>query len=253
MSTTEQISLIKSTAEDSEDAGTKSAAPAARRRKASRAAGPAGKAEPVAVKKAEPAPAKKTSAKRASDSKRGAKRKGPPPRRLPNRRLVTLIAYPVLAVALVAVAMVTSLLYVADSRAEAERAREQRFVDTAVQTVVNMYSYTPDTIDQSVNRFVEGTSGPLRDMLSINNNVESLKAMYRDTNATSEAVVKAAALEAIDEVSKNASVLVSVRVTVTDIDSVNRPSQAYRVRVIVREDDNGHMTSYDLKYPDGGN
>jgi Mce-associated membrane protein len=25
------------------------------------------------------------------------------------------------------------------------------------------------------------------------------------------------------------------------------------LRVIVHEDDNGHMTGYDLKYPDGGN
>lgn len=53
--------------------------------------------------------------------------------------------------------------------------------------------------------------------------------------------------------SRNASVLVAVRVTVTDIDGVNRPSQPYRLRVIVNEDDNGHMTGYDLLYPDGGN
>jgi hypothetical protein len=63
-----------------------------------------------------------------------------------------------------------------------------------------------------------------------------------------------AALEGeIDEVAKNAAVLVSVRVTVTDLDGVNSPSRPYRLRVIVHEDDNGHMTAYDLKYPDGGN
>lgn len=45
----------------------------------------------------------------------------------------------------------------------------------------------------------------------------------------------------------------AVRVTVTDIDGVNKPSQAYRMRVIVHEDANGRMTGYDLKYPDGGN
>ena len=60
-------------------------------------------------------------------------------------------------------------------------------------------------------------------------------------------------LERIDETSDNASVLVAVRVTVTDIDGVNKPSQAYRLRVVVHEDDNGRMTGYDLKYPDGGN
>ena len=53
--------------------------------------------------------------------------------------------------------------------------------------------------------------------------------------------------------SHGAAVLVSVRVTVTDIDGVNKPSQPYRMRVIVHEDDNGHMTGYDLKYPEGGN
>lgn len=77
--------------------------------------------------------------------------------------------------------------------------------------------------------------------------------MFRDTNASSEAVVNGAALEAIDEDRGNGSVLVAVRVTVTDVDGVNKPSQAYRLRVIVHEDDNGRMTGYDLKYPEGGN
>jgi Mce-associated membrane protein len=136
---------------------------------------------------------------------------------------------------------------------DATQARSQRFVDTATQTVVNMFSYTPDTIDQSVSRFVDGTSGPLRGMLSSNNNVENIKALFRHTNATSEAVVNGAALESIDGVTDNASVLVSVRVTVTDMDGVNKPSEPYRMRVIVHEDDNGRMSGYDLKYPDGGN
>jgi Mce-associated membrane protein len=54
-------------------------------------------------------------------------------------------------------------------------------------------------------------------------------------------------------VADNAAVLVSARVTVTDLDGNNQPSQAYRMRVIIHEDDNGHMTAYDLKYPEGGN
>ena len=69
----------------------------------------------------------------------------------------------------------------------------------------------------------------------------------------SAAVVNGAALESIDGVTDNASVLVSVRVTVTDMNGVNKPSEPYRMRVIVHEDDNGRMTGYDLKYPDGGN
>ena len=137
--------------------------------------------------------------------------------------------------------------------AEAIQAREQRFVDTASQTVVNMFSYTQDNIDQSVDQFVNGTSGPLRDMMSQNNNVDNLKAIFRDTNASSEAVINGAALEKIDEIANNAAVLVSARVTVTDMEGTNKPSQPYRLRIIVHEDDNGHMTAYDLKYPDGGN
>ena len=138
-------------------------------------------------------------------------------------------------------------------QADAKQARDQRFVDTATQTVVNMFSYTPDTIDQSVARFVDGTSGPLHGMLSSNNNVENIKALFRDTHASSEAVINGAALEGIDSITDNASVLVSVRVTVTDTDGVNKPSMPYRMRVIVHEDDNGRMTGYDLKYPNGGN
>lgn len=136
--------------------------------------------------------------------------------------------------------------------ADARQAREQRFVDTASQTVVNMYSYTQDTIDESVNRFVNGTSGPLRSKFGADN-VEFLKQLYRKTNATSEAVINGAALESIDNVSDNASVLVAVRVTVADVDGVNKPSEPYRLRVIVHQDERGQMTAYDLMYPNGGN
>jgi Mce-associated membrane protein len=216
------------------------------RRRASRAAGPAGGA------------AGGTSTRLrvgASDTVRvrGARLAGPPPRRSANRRLVAVISLAVGVVAVIALAAVVAVLLVQQRDAEAKEARDQRFVDTASQTVQNMFSYTQDNIDESVNRFVDGTSGPLRDMLSQNNNVENLKALFRDTNATSEAVINGAALEKVDELAKNASVLVSVRVTVTDLDGVNKPSQPYRLRLIVHEDDSGHMTSYDLKYPEGGN
>ena len=103
-------------------------------------------------------------------------------------------------VAAAALAAVVSVLLVAQRHAEASQARDQRFVDTATQTVVNMFSYTQDNIDDSVNRFVNGTSGLLRDMLSQDNNVENLKAIFRDTNASSEAVINGAALEKVDEI-----------------------------------------------------
>ncbi len=178
---------------------------------------------------------------------------GPPPRRQSPRRLVAGLALGVTAVLVAGLAAVVAVLVVQQRHAQAEQARDQQFVDTASQTVVNMFSYTQNTIDDSVNRFVNGISGPLRDMMSQGNNVDNLKAIFRDTNANSEAVINGAALEKVDDTAGNASVLVSVRVTVTNIDGVNAPSKPYRLRVIVHQDDDGHMTGYDLKYPDGGN
>ncbi|APT09457.1 MULTISPECIES: hypothetical protein [Mycobacterium avium complex (MAC)] len=223
------------------------------RRRASRAAGPAKsestQAVTVATEVAAPAPAPKPSAK----SGKTLKSLKPPPRRQPHRALVAWISFAAAVLAVGALAGGVAVLFVQQRDAQAKQSRDQRFVDTATQTVVNMFSYKQDNIDESVNRFVNGTSGPLRGMLSANNNVENLKGLFRSTNATSEAVVNGAALEGVDAVTDNASVLVSVRVTVADIDGVNKPSMPYRLRVIVHEDDAGRMTGYDLKYPDGGN
>ena len=117
-----------------------------------------------------------------------------------------------------------------------------------------MFSYTQNTIDDSVNRFVNSTSGPLRDMMSQGQNVDNLKLLFRDTNASCRSGdQRCRAGEGRRHRQEAPTVLVSVRVTVTDLDGNNAPSQPYRMRVIVHEDDNGHMTGYDLKYPDGGN
>lgn len=217
------------------------------RRRAVRAAGPAAgdTANPAAGAVPVDAP--------GTVKVRGARPAAPPPRRQPHRVLVTAVALGVLALTLAGLTALVAVWSVQQREAEAKQAREQRFVDTASQTVVNMFSYTQNTIDESVNRFVDGTSGPLRDMLSQGNNVDNLKALFVQTEASAEAVINGAALEKIDDVSDNASVLVAVRVTITDLDGNNQPSQPYRLRVIVHEDDNGHMTGYDLKYPDGGN
>ncbi|PQE00912.1 mammalian cell entry protein [Mycobacterium sp. EPG1] len=218
--------------------------PKRERRRASRAAGPA-KIEatpvPTGVSIEVPQPVRRVSPV------------GPPPRRQPNRRLVAIASMAVTFVAVVALVAAVMVMLDQQRSIEAKQDRERRFVDTAAQSVVNMFSYTQNTIDESVNRFVDGTSGPLRAMMTQDGNVENLKLLFRDTNASSEAVVNGAALEKIDEIADNAAVLVSVRVTVTDLDGNNAPSEPYRMRVIVHEDDNGHMTAYDLKYPDGGN
>lgn len=238
--------MTETTSGESTDEAPESATKGAARRRASRAAGPA------AATAAEPRRGVAVDTP-AVVRVRPAKPVGPPPRRQSHRALVAWIGLAVTAVLVAVMAGVVALLVTQRSHADAAQARDQKFVDTASQTVVNMFSYTQDDIDESVNRFVNGISGPLRDMMSQGNNVENLKAIFRDTNASSEAVINGAALEKIDETADNAAVLVSVRVTVTNLDGVNSPSKPYRLRVIVHEDDNGHMTGYDLKYPDGGN
>lgn len=221
------------------------------RRRASRAAGPAksqSDGDPTVRVDVAPTPTTK-----AGEGFKTVKAVKPPPRRQPHRTLVAWLSCAAAVLAMGALAGCVFALVTQHRRAEAQQARDQRFVDTAEQTVVNMFSYKQDNIDESVNRFFSGTSGPLRGMLGANNNIENLKGLFRSTNASSEAVVNGAALEGIDPVTDNASVLVSVRVTVADIDGVNKPSMPYRLRVIVHEDESGHMTGYDLKYPDGGN
>jgi Mce-associated membrane protein len=232
---------------DSTDETSKPLVRAGSRRRASRAAGPA------AVDVGPAAAGITAVAKPGATKVRVAKPVGPPPRRQPNRRRVAVVGFAVLAVLALVLGIVIAVFVNHQRELDAVAARDQRFVDTASQTVENMFSYNQNTIDESVNRFVDGLSGPLRDMMSQGKNVDNLKAIFRDTQANSEAVINGAAFEKVDEVAKNAAVLVAVRVTVTDINGVNAPSKPYRLRVIVHEDDNGRMTGYDLKYPEGGN
>lgn len=227
-----------------ETASTDESTKPAGRRRASRAAGPAGAPATTGTVRAEAPGAVKV---------RLPKPAGPPPRRQPNRRLVAVIALAAVVVGVAALAGLSAWAYVNERHADAAQDRDQRFVDTASQLVVNMFSYKQETIDQSVDRFVNSTSGPLRAMMTQDNNTENLKLLFRDTNASAETVINGVALEKIDNVGNNASVLVSARVTVTDLDGNNQPSQPYRLRVIVHEDDNGNMSAYDLKYPEGGN
>jgi Mce-associated membrane protein len=213
------------------------------RRRASRAAGPAGGTQSPATGVVEaPKPVKVRISK-----------PGPPPRRQPHRALVTIVALAAVFLATVMMGTCAWLVFDDNRHKEADADRKQAYVDTASQAVVNMFSYNQNNIDESVNRFVNGTSGPLRDMMSQGKNAENLKLLFRDTNASAEAVVNGAALEKVDPLANRADVLVAVRVTVTDLDGNNQPSKPYRLRVTVAEDDNGHMSFYDLKYPDGGN
>jgi Mce-associated membrane protein len=220
------------------------------RRRASRAAGPVGQqpagedgtpSSVVVLDAPRPAPARPITTPRR------------PAQRRAHRGLVATLAVGIVLLLCGAIGGGVAYLAVQQRDEQAALSRDQRFVDTASQLAVNMFSYTQDTIDESVNRFVDSTSGPLRDMLSQSGNVDNLKAIFRDTNASSEAVINGAALEKVDDISGNAEVLVSVRVTVTDVDGTNKPSQPYRLRITVHEDDNGRMSGYDLHYPNGGN
>jgi Mce-associated membrane protein len=217
------------------------------RRRATRAAGPSnGNAAEAGVMRVETPVSPTTPARK---TRRAAMRA----RRPAHRRLVAIVGLAFLLVATGVLGAAVAVMVVQKNNTEATQARNQRFVDTATQTVVNMFSFKQDTIDDSVNRFYNGTSGPLRDMLSQPNNVENLKALFRDTGGSSETVINGAALEGVDGISDNASVLVSARVTASDMNGNNRPSQPYRLRIVVHEDDAGRMTAYDLKYPNGGN
>ena len=218
------------------------------RRRASRPAGPttgkAAEATAVRIRPADP-----TGATPAPKVRQTA----PPLRRPAHRRLVAIVALVCGLVATGVLGAAVAVLIAQRQNTEAMQARNQRFVDTATQTVVNMFSFKQDTIDDSVDRFYDSTSGPLRDMFSQNNNVDNLKAIFRETGGSSETVINGAALESIDDISDNAAVLVSARVTASDMNGNNRPSQPYRLRIIVHEDDDGRMTAYDLNYPNGGN
>src|SRR3954453_22015664 len=181
------------------------------RRRASRAAGPAnGKAAEATAVRVEPPVSSTTPARKLRNP-------APAARRRAHRRLVAIVALAFGFVATGVLGAAVAVLIVQKDNAEATQARNQRFVDTATQTVVNMFSFKQDTIEDSVNRCYNGASGPLRDMLSQNNNVENLKAIFRDTGGSSEAVVNVAALVGLDGKIDDASSPRSARVTARDM------------------------------------
>jgi Mce-associated membrane protein len=221
--------------------------PTSARRRAVRAAGPASDtaAETTSVRLEKPS--------EKSTPSRKARKAGPPPRRPAHRRLVATVALAVVAVALAGVGTAVTLLYFSNRDAEAAQQRNQQFVDNASQLAVNMYSFNQNTVEDSVNRVVNTTTGPLHDMLSRDNHKEILAGFFRSMGGSAEAVVTGAALEKMDADTGNAIVLVTTRVTTTDMNGNNQPSVASRMRITVHRDDDGRMTGYDLQWPDGGN
>ena len=214
------------------------------RRRAVRAAGPAsdGVAEATTVK-----------VERASRDATPPRKTEPRRRRSSHRRLVAVVALVVLGIATVVAGGAAGWLLWDVKQQERAQAHDQQYVDTAVQTMVNMYTFKPDSLEQSVDTFYAGISGSLRDEWARDNHIPSLKALLRATGNSSEAVVNGATLESVDPETKTAVVLVSLRVTQSDTNGNNKPSLPMRWRVQVSEDlDTGKMTTSDMKYPDGG-
>src|SRR6185312_3909267 len=214
------------------------------RRRAVRAAGPSkgGAAETTTVRVE----------KQAEETTR-ARKSGPPPRRQPHRRLVAIVAVSVVTIAALAMGGIVALAWWQKDDADEALAHNERYVDTAKQTLVNMYTFKPDTVEQSVDRFYSGISGQLRDEWARGNHIANLKSFLRATGNTSEAVVNGAALENVDKDTKTATVLVALRVTQSDTNGNNKPSLPMRWRVTVQENlDTGQMTASDMVYPDGG-
>jgi Mce-associated membrane protein len=220
----------------------------AARRRAVRAAGPANgaTAETTSVRLEKPPLEERP-------GRKPTRKAGPPPRRPAHRRRVAIVALAVGLLAVAGLATVVTSMFFQNRDAQVLREQDQRFVDTASQLAVNMYSFNQNTVEDSVKTVVDSTSGPLHDMLARDNHTEILEQFFRSMGGSSEAVVTGAALESKDADTGTATVLVSVRVTTTDANGNNQPSTPSRMRITVRQEDDGRMTGYDLKWPDGGN
>ncbi|MFZ0833469.1 MAG: mammalian cell entry protein [Mycobacterium sp.] len=227
---------------------TESSPEQAARRRAVRAAGPAngGTVETTTVRVEKP-PAEKR------QGRKPIRKAGPPPRRPGHRTLAAIVALAVGVLAVAGLATVVTSMYLGNRAAESAQQRDQQFVDAASQLAVNMYTFNQNTVEDSVKQVVNGTSGPLHDMLARDNHTQVLEQFFRSMGGSSEAVVTGAALESQDADAGTATVLVSVRVTTTDADGNNQPSTPSRMRITVRQEDDGRVTGYDLKWPDGGN
>jgi Mce-associated membrane protein len=217
----------------------------ATRRRAVRAAGPAngGPAETTTLKidKA----IEEDTVPRKPDRRR---------RRPSNRRLVAIVAASVVGFATLATGGAVGWLLWDKNQQDQAQAHDRMYVDTAVQTLVNMYTFKPDNVEQSVDNFYSGISGALRDEWARDNHIDNLKQFLLRMGNSSEVVVKGATLENVDPETKTASVLVAIRVTGSDTNGNNMPSKPLRWRLQVSEDlDSGKMTVTDMKYPDGGN
>ena len=161
------------------------------------------------------------------------------------RRILAVVAPVLLALVLAA----TSAAAVVATRVPPPTAAPAEwipYVDAASTYVENTFTYTQQTIDSQVDVMVADSTGPLRAKL-----VEShanLRALFRDTGASSACTVNAAGVESL--AGTDAKVLVAVSVVVTGPDGVAKPAQPYRLRLDVTRDGDRYLVA-DLTYPDG--
>src|SRR5215475_10477380 len=104
----------------------------ATRRRAVRAAGPSkgGSAETTSVR-----------VEKSAEETPRPRKSGPPPRRPAHVRHVAIGALAFVLAATIATGIVVTTMLIAQKHEEQVQARNQRFVDAAKQTLVNMYTF----------------------------------------------------------------------------------------------------------------
>src|SRR5271167_2191416 len=110
------------------------------RRRAVRAAGPA---------KGDPAQTTTVRVDKSVEKPAQRRTSGAPSRRPAHRRPVAIAALVCVSVATLTVGAEVAALWIQKNDDDQIQARNQQFVDAAAQTLVNMYTFKPDSVEQS--------------------------------------------------------------------------------------------------------
>lgn len=161
-------------------------------------------------------------------------------RETPRRRRLLPALFVVVVLALLAAGI--SLSYAVRSAA-AQDERNQRFVQTARQTVLNLTTIHPDSAQQDVDRLLAGASG-------------DFKAEFEGREGPFVEVVQQARVDSNGEIieagmesstADSADVLVAARAMVQNSDAAEPEPRDFRLRVTVVDDD-GVMTASRVEF-----
>ncbi|MBY6414682.1 hypothetical protein HQ346_24155 [Rhodococcus sp. BP-252] len=161
-------------------------------------------------------------------------------REIPRRRRLLPALFLVVVLALLAAGI--SLSYAVRSAA-AQDERNQRFVQTARQTVLNLTTIHPDSAQQDVDRLLAGASG-------------DFKAEFEGREGPFVEVVQQARVDSNGEIieagmesstADSADVLVAARAMVQNSDAAEPEPRDFRLRVTVVDDD-GVMTASRVEF-----